>query len=78
MPDPDEEGKKWTRGDIFAEILQASAALDCEQKGWRVNIADNLVKEGVDRRYAQESQQEKDKALHQGIMAFLRQQTQML
>lgn len=58
--------------------LQDSASSDCERRAWRMNIADSLEKERVARRNAKRSQQERKRKTHQDIMAFLRQQTQML
>ncbi|CAM4566995.1 unnamed protein product [Lepidochelys olivacea] len=42
--------KKRTWDDMFNEILHASAASDCEQRAWRVNIADSMEKERAERR----------------------------
>ncbi|CAM2114024.1 unnamed protein product [Caretta caretta] len=63
--------KKRTQDDVFSEILQASAASDHEQRAWKVNTGDSLDKERVDRRKAQESQQEKEREVHQGITGHL-------
>ncbi|CAM5120479.1 unnamed protein product [Eretmochelys imbricata] len=67
--------KKRTWDDMFNEILHACAASDCEQRAWRVNIADSMEKERAERR---KSQQEKEWEMHQDIMGLLQQQTQML
>ncbi|CAM2105930.1 unnamed protein product [Caretta caretta] len=58
---------------MFSEILPASAALDHVHRAWRINIANGLEKETLERRKDQESQQ-----MHKDIMRLLRQQTQML
>ncbi|KAH1176408.1 hypothetical protein KIL84_021142 [Mauremys mutica] len=63
---------------MFSGILQASAASDCEHSAGRENIANRPEKERVERRKAQEFQQEKDRERHRDIMGLLRQQTQML
>ncbi|CAM2117191.1 unnamed protein product [Caretta caretta] len=65
--------KKRTQDD-FQETLQARAASHCEHRAWRVNTADSLEEE----REAQESQQEKDREMHQDIMGLIRHQTQTL
>ncbi|CAM2095771.1 unnamed protein product [Caretta caretta] len=69
---------KRTRDDMYNEILQASTAPHCDHRTWRMNIAYSLDKERVERRKAQESQQQKEKELHQDIMGPSKQQTQML
>ncbi|CAM2111609.1 unnamed protein product [Caretta caretta] len=64
--------KKNAQDDMFCEILQASAASDCDQRTWTVTIAlsCNLEKKRADMRKAQESQQEKESEMHQGIMGL--------
>ncbi|EMP37964.1 DCN1-like protein 5 [Chelonia mydas] len=47
--------KKRTQDDMFSEILQASAALDREQKAWRGNTAD-CTEDRAARRKAQEKE----------------------
>ncbi|CAM2114431.1 unnamed protein product [Caretta caretta] len=59
MPEPDKEEKEMTRDDMFNVILSVSTTQDHEQRAWRVNTADSLEKERVDRRKVQESKQEK-------------------
>ncbi|XP_043379372.1 epithelial membrane protein 2 isoform X2 [Chelonia mydas] len=54
-----DEEKERTLDDMFKEILLASAASDCAQRAWRLNIADSLEKERVDRRKAQDAHQER-------------------
>ncbi|CAM2107623.1 unnamed protein product [Caretta caretta] len=60
---------------MFSEILQAIAASDHEHRAWRMNIADSLEKERVERRKAQ---QEKEREMHQDIRELLWKQTHML
>ncbi|KAH1175395.1 hypothetical protein KIL84_008269 [Mauremys mutica] len=67
--------KKGTRDDTFSEILQASAASDHEHRAWRMNVADSLEKEKVERRKAQ---QEKERERHQDIKEPLWKRTHML
>ncbi|CAM2117572.1 unnamed protein product [Caretta caretta] len=71
MPDPSEE-KEEDMG-AFRDILQASAALDWEQRAWRVNTVDSMEREIADRRKTQES----ERKMYQDIMRLFRQQTQM-
>lgn len=52
--------KEWTREDMFTELLQTRAGLDCAQRSWRMNIAYSLEKGRSDRRNAQESHHEKE------------------
>lgn len=58
--------KKRTLDDLLIKILQAIAASDPKQRIWRVNIADCMEKEKVDRRKVQE----KGRKLYQGIMGL--------
>ncbi|EMP28486.1 hypothetical protein UY3_14420 [Chelonia mydas] len=73
MPETDEEKtKEEDLDDMYSEILQAS---DCEQRAWRVNIADIMETEKVDTKNGQELERKRQQ---QDIMGLLWQQTQML
>ncbi|CAM2096275.1 unnamed protein product [Caretta caretta] len=72
MPETDKEKtKEEDLDDTYCEILQAS---DCEQRDWRVNIADIMETEKVDTK----NEQELERKMQQDIMGLLWQQTQML
>ncbi|XP_044842217.1 vesicle-associated membrane protein-associated protein B/C isoform X2 [Mauremys mutica] len=67
--------KKRTQDDTFSKILQANAASDCEHRAWRMNMAASLEKERIERKEAQESQQEKGREMHQDAVKLFSQQT---
>ncbi|CAM2110786.1 unnamed protein product [Caretta caretta] len=77
-PEPDKEEKERIRNDVFSEIQQANVASDSEHRAWRMNTEGSLEKERVEKRKAQESQQEKEREIHQDVMGLVRQKTQML
>lgn len=60
---------------MFNETLQASAALDCKQRAWWINMADRLEWHREDSRKwrkTQESQQQQKKEMHLDIVGLLR------
>ncbi|XP_048722942.1 casein kinase I isoform X4 [Caretta caretta] len=57
MPESDKEEKEEDSDDMFSKILQVSAASGCQQRTWRMNIADSLEKERAERRKAPESEE---------------------
>ncbi|CAM2112165.1 unnamed protein product [Caretta caretta] len=67
--------KKRTWDDRFNEILHANTASNREHRAWKINIADSLEKERVEKSKAYKSQQEKERKMNQDIMGLLRQQT---
>ncbi|CAM2109860.1 unnamed protein product [Caretta caretta] len=64
--------KKRTRENMLNEILQARAASDREQRIWSVNMTSSLEKERVDKRNAQDCQQDKEREMDQDILGLLK------